>query len=417
MVLKSILLHDTSPGHNKSYEVNVCKKGGTYTTTAEYGPIGEWKKYSTKYSGPSLEDANKALAKVVKQKLAKGYYEVDTSEFPEEPTKKASAAKKPVIAQPGDEPSLATGVQLLQPLANEADAEAYILDPAWGAQEKLDGKRIRLRYADGDVHAFNKQGKPCPVPDPVFEAMVDLAGFLNFKALELDGELIGEIYHAFDLLGYGLDCCQSAYEARHGDLEGFLETFGGAIKLVPLIQGEEAKKKLYKELKAQGREGIVFKRLDAPYTAGRGPDQVKCKFYATATCIVGAVNAKNSVALAMAVDDAEKAGDWPSVHQIVDTDGHWYVVPVGNVTIPPNKTKPKVRDFVEIRYLYMANKGGSLYQPVFLGVRDDVGFEDCHVDQLKYKSEGDFEMEEVPAEEPTEKDFTAALPARKLVLD
>ena len=41
---------------------------------------------------------------------------------------------------------------------------------------------------------------------------------------------------------------------------------------------------------------------------------------------------------------------------------------------------------VEIRYLY-AYPNGSLYQPTLLGVRDDIGIEDCSVKQLKYKAE------------------------------
>jgi hypothetical protein len=32
---------------------------------------------------------------------------------------------------------------------------------------------------------------------------------------------------------------------------------------------------------------------------------------------------------------------------------------------------------VEIRYLYVTGPGGSLYQPIYLGVRDDVRIEDC----------------------------------------
>ena len=38
-----------------------------------------------------------------------------------------------------------------------------------------------------------------------------------------------------------------------------------------------------------------------------------------------------------------------------------------------------------MRYLY-AHPGGSLYQPVYLGPRDDVDREDCRLSQLKYKS-------------------------------
>ena len=57
-------------------------------------------------------------------------------------------------------------------------------------------------------------------------------------------------------------------------------------------------------------------------------------------------------------------------------------VAVGNVTIPPNKEVPAVNSIIEVRYLYAV---GNLYQPTYLGVRDDMSFEDCSISQLKYK--------------------------------
>jgi bifunctional non-homologous end joining protein LigD len=39
-----------------------------------------------------------------------------------------------------------------------------------------------------------------------------------------------------------------------------------------------------------------------------------------------------------------------------------------------------------VRYLY-AHLGGSIFQPVYLGVRDDIRAEECVIGQLKYKSQ------------------------------
>ena len=60
---------------------------------------------------------------------------------------------------------------------------------------------------------------------------------------------------------------------------------------------------------------------------------------------------------------------------------------MGNVTIPPNHVIPAVGRIVEVRYLYCTGIGGSLYQPFYLGERDDVRVEDCTVErqQVKYK--------------------------------
>ena len=83
--------------------------------------------------------------------------------------------------------------------------------------------------------------------------------------------------------------------------------------------------------------------------------------------VITGINAKRSVAM----------GVWD----------HGKLVPAGNVTIPPDQPIPQVGDTVEIRYLYAHLASGSLYQPVFLGVRDDITAEECTRDQLKFRQE------------------------------
>ncbi|MCY3018597.1 MAG: hypothetical protein NTW87_06145 [Planctomycetota bacterium] len=65
-------------------------------------------------------------------------------------------------------------------------------------------------------------------------------------------------------------------------------------------------------------------------------------------------------------------------------------VSVGNVTIPANQKVPGVGTIVETRYLYCYPQG-SLFQPVYLGPRDDVEPGACSTAQLKYKSGEDDE--------------------------
>ena len=129
------------------------------------------------------------------------------------------------------------------------------------------------------------------------------------------------------------------------------------------------KRDLFERLKARNREGVVFKRSDEIYTAGRpnsGGPRLKFKFVDTASFIVIKVNGKRSVSLM--VFDGDK------------------VVPVGNVTIPPNHEIPGIGAVVETRYLYM-HRRGSLFQPVYLGTRDDIPAKECTLDQLKFKAE------------------------------
>jgi bifunctional non-homologous end joining protein LigD len=129
------------------------------------------------------------------------------------------------------------------------------------------------------------------------------------------------------------------------------------------------KASLLEHLRAQKREGVVFKRLDAAYTAGRpntGGPQLKHKFYATLSAVVGKLNAQRSVELMLRNEGRQ--------------------VLAGNVTIPPNHRVPGVGTVIEVRYLYAFPESGCLYQPTYLGPRSDITERECTVGQLKYKS-------------------------------
>ena len=136
---------------------------------------------------------------------------------------------------------------------------------------------------------------------------------------------------------------------------------------------------MFENLKKKKREGIVFKLVSAPVIVGRpsrGGSQLKYKFYATASVVVTKVNAQRSVAVS--VYDNSGEGSLP--------------VAAGNVTIPANQPVPKIGQVLEVRYLN-AYKGGSLFQPTSLGVRDDVDPLECVIGQLKYKA-GDNDEDE-----------------------
>ena len=115
---------------------------------------------------------------------------------------------------------------------------------------------------------------------------------------------------------------------------------------------------------------MVFKELDAPFSPGRpnsGGTMLKFKFVESASFIVTGHNAKRSVTLGL-FDGDELVG-------------------AGNVTIPPNHTVPEVGQVCEVRYLYAYRESGSIYQPVYLGRRDDIPASECVVEQLKYRAE------------------------------
>jgi bifunctional non-homologous end joining protein LigD len=194
----------------------------------------------------------------------------------------------------------------------------------------------------------------------------------------MDGESVGDVYFAFDLLEEdGVDLRKEPYSRRLDALVAIVASEGRSpIRTRGAATGTAQKQAMFDALRRLKAEGVVFKRHAAPYTPGRpasGGDQLKLKFTATASCIVAKPNkAKRSAALEL-LDGGKR-------------------VAVGNVTISANQPIPKAGDIVEVRFLY-AFPGGSLFQPVCLGVRDDVGLDACTIGQLKFKA-ADGESEE-----------------------
>jgi len=185
----------------------------------------------------------------------------------------------------------------------------------------------------------------------------------------MDGESIGDVFHAFYLLELdGADLRELPYRDRLERLQSLVGGGTEAIAVARTAVGAKEKRKLMAELKAANKEGIVFKSLSAHWYAGRpenGGSALKCKFWSSASCVVSKVNAKRSIEVSL--------------------DGK----SIGNVTIPPNKDIPEVGQVVEIKYLYVVGVGGKLYQPIYLGPRDDVDASECTVagQRIKYKPE------------------------------
>jgi len=255
--------------------------------------------------------------------------------------------------------------QLLKPI-DEKEIDKYLSDRRYGAQEKKDGKRMFVQtLALIHTKAFNRKGISVDVPDCFVEAGIHFAARNKFNNYLFDGEKVGEKFYIFDSLQLGSKYIRNLpYKERYAILQ--IQLMEKPFELLPLAITTKDKRALYKRLKKEGKEGIVFKRLDAPYTPGRSTTQVKCKFYSTASFIVTKINSKRSVGVSLYKGS-----------KLVDH---------GNCTVPPNFKMPAIDDIVEIRMLY-AYKDGCLCQPVYLGERDDIYEEDCTTKQLRYKNE------------------------------
>jgi bifunctional non-homologous end joining protein LigD len=342
---ESIELAFKEGSSDKVYHAELKAEGVGYVVNFAYGRRGNTLATGSKTKEPiELEKAKKVYDKLVKSKVDKGY----------KPEGDSSASIE-VISDKVD-----TGIrpQLLNEI-DISDLPKYIKDDRYCMQEKNDGRRKTLNYTGSTVIGGNKKG----FQTPVIQQMQDDCQLIRGAAI-LDGEDMGEKLLVFDLLSYP----NMAYKDRYAILEDILP-ITKSIELVKTAWTTQQKMEMYSELKEAKAEGVVFKLVDAPYTPGRpnsGGAQFKCKFYESASCIV---LSQSKVKSSIAVGVLDDAGN---------------MVEVGNVTIYPNVVTPAVDDIVEVKYLYYFPQG-SLYQPVLLGVRDDVDDVECLLSKLKTK--------------------------------
>jgi bifunctional non-homologous end joining protein LigD len=155
-------------------------------------------------------------------------------------------------------------------------AHRLIIDPAFVMQEQFDGHR-RLIHKDGaTIRGINRNGLIIPLPRTVAEEARIIPG--NYI---IDGEAIGDVLWAFDLLEIrGSDIRSQPYGIRLIALTQILRAEFGFIKLVETAFNTIEKAALLEKLRKEKREGAVFKKLNAPYTSGRpaSGDQFKHRF-------------------------------------------------------------------------------------------------------------------------------------------
>ncbi len=297
-------------------------------------------------------DAKKIYTKLVSEKKGKGYTEgMDGTPYQQ-------ANKQPSGILP----------QLLNPI-DEADVELLLRDDNYCAQEKFDGKHLLVRKQDDHLEGINKKGIVVGLPATVANELHSVPG-----SFIPDGESIGDDYHAFDLLEYGSENLRRLpYRIRLARLIDLLLLARPDYKYIKLVEtafSTRQKIELWQRLRRENREGIVFKRLDAPYVPGKpsqGGPQLKFKFVATVSAVVARINVQRSVEVGLFQGRS--------------------LVSCGNVTIPANHEIPQVSTVVEVRYLYAYRDSLALYQPVYRGPRDDVDPGECVVSQLKFKAE------------------------------
>jgi bifunctional non-homologous end joining protein LigD len=353
-----ITLYYREGSSDKVYHAVIEPQGEGFVVNIAYGRRGSTMNTGTKTQTPvDHETAARIFTKLVNEKKAKGYTEgPDGTPYQNTPKEDRVTGLLP---------------QLLNPI-DEQEAKRLLKDQSWALQEKLDGRRVLVRKAGAEIHSTNRKGLLIGLPSPIVVGAHKIT-----SDFIMDGECVGDVLYAFDLLEWdGEDLRTKPYQRRVVKLSSLLNRSDIThIEFAEIATDPANKERLFRHLQAERKEGVVFKRLDAPYTPGRpnsGGNQLKHKFYATCSAVVSNLNDKRSVEL-----------------RLLNGKG-W--ISVGNVTIPPNFKVPAVGEVVDVRFLYAFRESNALYQPVYLGPRQDIEQHECVLSQLKYKGTGEEDL-------------------------
>ena len=186
----------------------------------------------------------------------------------------------------------------------------------------------------------------------------------------LDGELVSDTFHIFDLLRQnGNDCTKVPYVLRQEwTMRAFEHCHNERIRRVQSFFYRTQKSDAVRAFREANAEGIILRDRNAPYFIGRTSACLKYKFIERATLLVdGHETDKRSVYL----------GGFDAMGKRIT---------MGKVTIPPNFEVPPTDSIVEVEYLYAYPDTKALFQPVYKGIRSDQTEAACVLSQLKYKN-------------------------------
>ena len=365
VVMQSTNLYYKDSTSDKVYNVTLEEADGGYIVNCSWGRRGSALQSATQTKSPvSIDKAISIYHKKITDKTSKGYVLTPDS---------FNSLSNPILIPDTTKPHESI-CNLLNPI-EEDQAKALIADPNWIMQEKMDGVRMVVTRKEDNITAVSRTGREATIPKEVSDIILST----SVQNYIIDGELIGNVYHVFDLLRLqAMDfAAKNTFEERHEALTELLNGIDDTnIKVVKCYTGKE-KAKAFEKLKST--EGVVFKHKNAFYRAGRpasGGQYLKHKFYKSCSAIVTRINDKRSVSLSLIEDKPEPLSEYKFGKNMIT---------VGNCTIPVNHDFPQMGDIVEIKYLYARKPSNALYQPSYLGKRTDIPLRDCLLSQLIYK--------------------------------
>lgn len=169
----------------------------------------------------------------------------------------------------------------IQLLTDCESPEHLFVSPLWACEEKMDGDWRQITKDAQGVRGLTREGNPAALSAET----VALAMLCPFDFIIEGEQMPGGRFVAFDIVALmGKVCADKENAARR---EILCQTWPGEV--VKRVIGEQAKRDLCDEIRARGGEGIVFKRVDAPYRVGRTPFCQRYKNYETEVFTVGKV--------------------------------------------------------------------------------------------------------------------------------
>jgi len=181
------------------------------------------------------------------------------------------------------------------------------LGPGWIHEVKFDGYRIEMRVAGADAQLLTRRGldwaarfpeianEGSSLPDCLLDGEIvalNKDGVSDFAALQRalsEEKTAALVYFVFDLLyADGRDLRDAPLSLRKERLESFLKRHARRARHIRYVGHFETGGEAILEAACRMKlEGVVSKRLDAPYRSGRGDDWVKSKCRAGQEVVIG----------------------------------------------------------------------------------------------------------------------------------
>jgi len=333
-------------------------------------------------------------------------------------------------------PRRAVAVEEAEPMLAETREQPFS-KPGWLFELKLDGYRVRAARQAGEARLVTRNGHDIA---PAFPEIARPLAALPYEGLIVDGELVvpdeagrpsfqrlqnrakvsraldvrrgavesPAVLYVFDVLAFGgYDVRPLPLERRKALLEQIVPRVGPIKYLSHFEKDGEA---LYEQVVKLGLEGVVAKKADSPYRAGRSPNWLKIRADRTDDfVVVGFTRPKGSrsgfgaldlgayengkLVYAGRVGSGFTAAQLKEVSAVLERGVRPAPAFSGPVPQDPGHTWVEPALVVEVRYKEWTDEG-LLRQPVFVRFRDDKP-----VTEIAKKGEGRGERDvEVPAE-------------------